>query len=400
VTSDPPGIMAPPADMQPYPFLQLVTLTAAMDANTVLGGWTGDCTPTANPLVATVLMGTAADVARDRTCDARFDPKPPAGPFQFLDDFSLPFRSDAFDRSRTGTTVFVSDIGLGSATHEISFANATNIVSAGSGSLCPGVTAVVDAQDPVVGRLLLGYSSTSTLSCATLYPLGQAVQFFNVGTTTGKAIPFPGDSQAQLIALFGSSAVRRQSPTGTTDIPTSPVTERSCPRFLATTPTYLYVVLVEGTPGTSTEQCSGNRGLKRIRLSDNAVVGSAVFGTTPRNPVLTPDGLIIYVPDYAENVVHVVTTSGLAVTRSIPVPGGPTAVALTDDAAYLIVTLWDLDQVAMVDLADDQIVGTIDSRGRHPTAVFTAPNGVGVVLNFGDGATNTPASIATFRYVP
>jgi len=52
---------------KPYYQNETVTLTATEDRSTIFSGWTGDCIPTANPLVTTVNMGVAS-----KTCNATF----------------------------------------------------------------------------------------------------------------------------------------------------------------------------------------------------------------------------------------------------------------------------------------------------------------------------------------
>jgi YVTN family beta-propeller protein len=137
----------------------------------------------------------------------------------------------------------------------------------------------------------------------------------------------------------------------------------------------------------------------RVDLGSNTVTGSVGFGTNPRDPVLSADGSTLYVPDFAENRIHVVATQTMQVTRTIDVTGGPVAVALTADGSHLIVARWTLNDIALIDLATDEIVGSTDSQGVHPTALRIRPDNVVVVLNYGDYPTgSTTGSVATFRY--
>jgi YVTN family beta-propeller protein len=260
------------------------------------------------------------------------------------------------------------------------------------------VTAVVHADDPNVPEgLVYGFSATFQWSCLTGYPLGQAIALFNMGSPTGKAMLMPGNASTMLVAHWGAGAFARLTPPTSAFVALVPGV-RSCPRFLKATATEVYLVTVEGTVGTASEPCNTNRGLHRVRLSDNTVTGFVPFGTKPRDPVISADGSTIYVPDYAENQIYVVDAGSMTVTRTIAVPGGPVAAVLTADGTHLIVARWDVGDIALINTTTGAGVGAIASGGVHPTALLLGENNVVVVLNYGDPDTETNGAIATFRY--
>ena len=97
-------------------------------------------------------------------------------------------------------------------------------------------------------------------------------------------------------------------------------------------------------------------------------------GEEPTGIAVTPDGAFLIVTNSFSDSVALLSASGDAEPRVLPIPGGPYEVVITPDGATAFVSLSRLDQVAVLDLKTGEFVTRIPV-GRRPRALSLSANG-------------------------
>lgn len=123
-----------------------------------------------------------------------------------------------------------------------------------------------------------------------------------------------------------------------------------------------------------------------IDPATNQVVSTILVGRDPHGLAFSPDGSTLYVGNNGSGSVSVVDVATLAVTASLPLPGGgqPAGLAITPDGATLyVVNGADSGAVVAFDLAGDAEPQTI-RVGRQPQRIRITPDGsLAFIANFG-----------------
>jgi len=98
---------------------------------------------------------------------------------------------------------------------------------------------------------------------------------------------------------------------------------------------------------------------------------------------ITPDGRKAYVSCAGE--VDVLDLTTMTVATAIPVASAlPGGIAISTDGTQVYVPEGDLDDVVVIDVATDAIVGSPIAVGSGPVGVATTAGGVVLVSNFND----------------
>jgi YVTN family beta-propeller protein len=116
-------------------------------------------------------------------------------------------------------------------------------------------------------------------------------------------------------------------------------------------------------------------------------VGAAPFGV-----VVTPDGAYVYVGNFSDNTVSVITTASNVVTATVPVGGAPFAVVVTPDGIHVYVTNFSDNSVSVIATVINTVTATV-LVGVNPMGLAVTPDGASVyVATVSD---NTVSVIAT-----
>ncbi|MCX2947924.1 hypothetical protein [Lentzea sp. NEAU-D7] len=94
---------------------------------------------------------------------------------------------------------------------------------------------------------------------------------------------------------------------------------------------------------------------------------------------ITPDGSRLYVADFYNKRVVVVSTATESVIATVPLPTAPNNIAITPNGTRAYVTSYSSDKVYLITTADNQVSATVDVPGG-PLGVAAAPNGGQIYL--------------------
>jgi YVTN family beta-propeller protein len=110
-------------------------------------------------------------------------------------------------------------------------------------------------------------------------------------------------------------------------------------------------------------------------------------GNDPRGIAVTPDQTFLYVTNYADDTVSVISLSTLAVTETISVGEGPYGISITPSGAYVYVVNEKAGTVSVIDTDDNSVISTVD--------VGTSPIGFGNFI--GGKAPRAPSSLTATK---
>jgi YVTN family beta-propeller protein len=285
----------------------------------------------------------------------------------------------------------------------INISNPDNLIETSeSGSFCDGLSSLFVETGSSLGPLLNGLSFDNRGWCYTQIPLGGQIGVIpSLGYAPGWGKQINPDYTA--VANFEFSGVQLYNHNLGGNSPFVPVVsqgDRACLFELESNAagSVVFVVGREGTAGTSTEPCNNHRTLYRIDVASATVTGAVDLGAQPRGIAVSPDGSKVYVSDFANDVVYVITNgSSLTFDRTITVGDGPVGLAVLGGGAgdRLLVTNWNSNRIQLIDLTTDQEIAGADSRGMHPVRVFVSGQNA-FVLNYGDDATNTNGTVSAY----
>ena len=110
-------------------------------------------------------------------------------------------------------------------------------------------------------------------------------------------------------------------------------------------------------------------------------------GNDPRGVAVDPDNTYIYVTNYADDTVSVVSFSSKAVTKTISVGDGPYGISVTPSGDFVYVVNQLSNNVSVIDTSDNTVVDTVD--------VGSAPVGFGKFT--GGKPPRTPSSLSATK---
>lgn len=130
---------------------------------------------------------------------------------------------------------------------------------------------------------------------------------------------------------------------------------------------------VSAQPYAYVSNLAGNN-LSVVNTADYSVVGSIPVPKGPTGLAVTPDGSKVYVASQSANTVSVISTATKSVIASIGVGATPTRVAVSPNGAQVYVVSQGANQIDVIDTGSQTVVGTI-AVGAKPTAVAFNPAG-------------------------
>ena len=130
---------------------------------------------------------------------------------------------------------------------------------------------------------------------------------------------------------------------------------------------------VSAQPYAYVSNLAGNN-LSVVNTADYSVVGSIPVPKGPTGLAVTPDGSKVYVASQSANSVSVISTATNSVIASIGVGTTPTRVAVSPNGAQVYVVCQGTNQINVIDTGSQTVVGTI-TVGAKPTAVAFNPAG-------------------------
>lgn len=140
------------------------------------------------------------------------------------------------------------------------------------------------------------------------------------------------------------------------------------PQYIAIAPDggRLYVTLnTESDSAKSVQVLDAGSG----KLLDRFQVGKELFA-----PAVSPDGLLLYVPDYASSQIVVIDTSNYKVQTRIPVAEGPQEVVFAPDGLQAYAVNTDASLVTVLDVKSSTVTGTVPV-GINPGGLAISPDG-------------------------
>lgn len=120
--------------------------------------------------------------------------------------------------------------------------------------------------------------------------------------------------------------------------------------------------------GTILVAIMGSDHIVELAAADGGVIRRVQTGRGAHNFLISPDGKVLYVSNRVAGTISVLDADTLAVTATMPAPGGPDDMALTPDGQELWVTGRWHASVAVIDRA----TGTLKTRipvGRSPHGI-------------------------------
>jgi DNA-binding beta-propeller fold protein YncE len=371
-------------------------LTVVPDSGSTFAGWGDDCAQFGT------LSSIKLEMALDLTCTYRFDDLPDGG------DVLTPRGSFTFDHRIEATHLrlgWVWTAGFDDFEgHTVDVTDPDNLTSAAGAefSSCSGARSLSGFYSPLPQYQEYVIRATCTSSRqGTLTPSSGGftqVEFYNYAP--GEALIRPGLTW-EVVADFEFGQLRLidrdTAPQQDITIPLTNPLERSCPFSLALSASIAYVAGREGTAGTSTANCDNWRGVWRVDLSTQQVLGFTPIGTKLRNIRLFNN--FAYVTDFEEDKVHVLNATTGAFDHSISVGDGPTDVLIEDRPGALsdrmYVTNWNTNLVKVFDLTTELELDSQPSGGIAPVRLMWEGNTL-LVMNFGDPMVPAGAVLKAF----
>jgi predicted CxxxxCH...CXXCH cytochrome family protein len=128
------------------------------------------------------------------------------------------------------------------------------------------------------------------------------------------------------------------------------------------------------------------------KTSDRSLLARVGVGKNPKGVATTSDGRFIFVANYDDNTVSVVSRNDLAVVATVRTGAGPTGIDLSPDDSHAYVTNYLDGTVTVIKVSDNSVAATV-TVGSNPNGVAVSPDGAHVyVANYGS---NTVSKIRT-----
>ncbi len=109
--------------------------------------------------------------------------------------------------------------------------------------------------------------------------------------------------------------------------------------------------------------------LKIGSTTTNSIIANVPDIANPRTPVWSPDCRFIYVGSWDANKIHKVETDSFSIVQEFLMPSNVWSVALTEDNNYLLATLANTDNIAIIELETEDI--SYVNVGDYPTTITT-----------------------------
>src|SRR4051794_34878539 len=126
-----------------------------------------------------------------------------------------------------------------------------------------------------------------------------------------------------------------------------------------------------------------------ISLSTLTLVTNIAVGDSPNLVLLTPDGSKAYVANQGSNTVSVILTSTDTVVATIPVGKAPRQLASSRDGRRVYVANSGSGSISMIDTISDSVIMTLNTTPlSRPSSLAFHPirNEIWIGYNDGDGA--------------
>ena len=130
--------------------------------------------------------------------------------------------------------------------------------------------------------------------------------------------------------------------------------------------------------------CEGTHDVVAVDTATLAIVGRIVVGRRPRDIVFTPDSAIGFVTNETDGTISVIETKGHTVVKTIKLPAStaanaipprPMSAVLSPDAKQLYVSLGRAQSIAVIDVAAQTFVRTINDVGTRPWGIDISADG-------------------------
>jgi len=124
---------------------------------------------------------------------------------------------------------------------------------------------------------------------------------------------------------------------------------------------------------------SGTNQLQFYKTYNMTLLATVQVGKNPKGVTATPNGRYIYVANYDEDSVSVVSRNTQSEIATVPVGNGPTGVDASPDNFYVYVTNYLDDTVSVIRTSDNSVSATIHV-GTKPNGITVSPDGAYVYV--------------------
>jgi YVTN family beta-propeller protein len=146
------------------------------------------------------------------------------------------------------------------------------------------------------------------------------------------------------------------------------------PFSIAITPDGAYAYATEFLPPCD---CTTPTNVNMISTATNAVVASISVGNDPAGVAVSPNGVSVYVTNYATNTVSVFAADNLSPTiTTITVGSGPYSVAFTPNGAFAYVVNQFSNTVSVINTATQTVGAPITPTCEFDHQIAITPNGL------------------------
>ena len=164
---------------------------------------------------------------------------------------------------------------------------------------------------------------------------------------------------------------------------------------VAATPGITYVTSVTPNPAIWKNQ------LLFYQTSNRTLAAKVGVGNNPKGVAATTDGRFVYVANFDDNTVSVVSHNDQAVVASVRTGAGPTGIDLSPDNSHAYVTNYLDGTVTVINTSDNSVAATV-TVGSNPNGIAVSPDGAHVyVANYGSstvsGIRTSDNSVATIN---
>ena len=159
------------------------------------------------------------------------------------------------------------------------------------------------------------------------------------------------------------------------------------PSSVAINPDGSRVYVVNSADNTVSDQhcykyCCGH---SVIDAATNSIVSSASVGA-PGGVAISPDGSLIYVPNFVANNVSVINTATNSQVTTVGVGGNPSSVAINPDGSRVYVVNSADNTVSVINTATNTVVATVTvgDASDSPYSIAVSPDSTRVYVTNGD----------------
>jgi len=117
-------------------------------------------------------------------------------------------------------------------------------------------------------------------------------------------------------------------------------------------------------------------------------------GDSPWGIAITPDGLYVYVTNFSDSTVSIISTITNTVIDTISVGNNPWGITITPDGLYVYVTNFSDSTVSIISTITNTVIDTIGAN-TYPTGIAITPNGLYIYVTNSTASSSIVSIIST-----